>query len=255
MADAHRSSRKKLLARGAFAAILLASIGLNVGLGQLAAKGNKEHAAVRLDPLGLDIYPVGPDPAVPDSSRRVVFFGDSRAQNWPPPTVEGVQFVNRGIGHQTTAQVIERFDRHVAALKPRAIVVEVGVNDLKQIAVFPERRAEIVERCRKNIDAIVARSRALGAAVVLVTVFPVGAIPLYRRPFWREEVRGAVSEVNAHIRAQARDGVVVFDAEPLLVDASGVTRGELSIDFLHLNTAGYAALNGGLAPILTKLVP
>src|SRR5690242_18152971 len=125
----------------------------------------EELSQVRLDPLGISQFPTGPDPSVPESDRRVVFFGDSRAQNWPEPKgfPPGAQIVNRGIGRQTTAQVLERFDRHVAPLHPKLVVVEVGVNDLTKIAVLPDRRDAIVSGCEKNIDEIVARARRLGA--------------------------------------------------------------------------------------------
>ena len=89
--------------------------------------------------------------------------------------------------------------------------------------------------------------------MVLTTIFPVGTIPIYRRPFWNTKVQAAVSELNDHIRAQKRDGVVVFDTAPILTDEHGVTRGEFSLDFLHLNDAGYAALNAKLSPLLADL--
>src|ERR1700716_2665480 len=83
----------------------------NVVLHSQWRKAMAEHAAVRLDPLGLSFFPVGADSTLAPSEHRVVFFGDSRAQNWPAPGgLSRMQFINRGIGHQTTAQVLERFD-------------------------------------------------------------------------------------------------------------------------------------------------
>jgi lysophospholipase L1-like esterase len=226
----------------------------NVVLHSQWRKAMAEHAAVRLDPLGLSFFPVGADSTIAPSEHRVVFFGDSRAQNWPAPTgLSRLQFINRGIGHQTTAQVLERFDRHVGALHPHIIVLEAGVNDLTKINFFPERREKIVDDCKKNIHAVVERARAADAKVVLVTVFPLGRVPLVRRAFWSSDVAKAVAEVNTYVRSLAKDGVVVLESELLLPDANGETRADLSFDFMHLNAAGYDALNAALRPLLEKL--
>lgn len=92
---------------------------------------------VRLDPYGLKL-PGFKDPPTADLTKPlVVFFGDSRAQQWPAPASNRFRFLNRGIGGQTTEQVRGRFDEHVKPLKPRVVIIEAGVNDLKAIALFP----------------------------------------------------------------------------------------------------------------------
>lgn len=216
----------------------------------------QELAEVRLDPLGIAQFPTGPDPALAESDRRVVFFGDSRAQNWPPPSglLQRAQLINRGIGRQTTAQALGRFDRHVAGLRPKIVVIQLGVNDLTKIAVLPERRDAIVAACEKNIDEIVARSKGLGAHVILTTIFPIGVLPVYRKLFWSNKVNEAISEVNKHLLGLAGVDVSVLDSAPLLVDDHGVIRSELSHDFLHLNAAGYQVLDRALVPLVAKLL-
>ena len=62
--------------------------------------------AVRLDPIGLSYYPSDAGGrALSPGERRVVLFGDSRALMWKEPTVPNLQFVNLGIGNQTTEQI------------------------------------------------------------------------------------------------------------------------------------------------------
>jgi lysophospholipase L1-like esterase len=238
----------------ALGVLLAFAVALDVVLYLMWDKQYRQHAEVLLDPLGISTFPVGDDPAERPSSLRVVFFGDSRAQNWSKPAglPPGVRIINRGIGNQTTPQILGRFDRHVAPLHPRVVVLELGVNDLTKVAVFPKRHGEIVAECEKNIDEIVARARALGATVVLTTIFPIGELPFYRLLFWSKEVDDAIAAVNAHLRGLAQPGVLLLDAGPLLVDSRGVVRPEFSFDFLHLNATGYAALNRGLVPIVTK---
>ncbi len=105
----------------ALTAILLLSVALNLLLFVAARKYYLQRNAASLDPLGLSFYPAGSDPQPPTAAQlRVVFFGDSRAYDWPAPSgLEGFEFVNRGIGNQTTAQVLSRFDAHVAPLPPQ----------------------------------------------------------------------------------------------------------------------------------------
>jgi len=226
-------------------AVLAISLALNGFLFNRGRQYYLELNETRLDPLGLNYYPTA-------NPRRqtVIFFGDSRAANWPSPDLEPFEFVNRGVGSQTSAQVVQRFDYHVRPLQPQVVVVQVGINDLKTLPLFPERKALIVANCRKNIQEIVERSVDLGATVILTTVFPVGEVPIERRLFWSEDVALAIEEVNGYIDSLAGENVVIFDAFSILADDSGRVRPEYGKDLLHLNAAGYEALNGELLSVL-----
>jgi hypothetical protein len=138
-----------------------------------------------LDPLGLSVFSADslPQDVPAASTATVVFFGDSRAEMWPAPAkLKGFSFVNRGINTQTSAQVLGRFDKHVVPLHPNIVIVQVGINDLKTIPLFPERKAAIITNCKANIQQIVARSVNSGATVILTTIFPIGPVPLTRQP-------------------------------------------------------------------------
>ncbi len=210
--------------------------------------------SLRLNPFGPSTYLSAPTRISPDL-KRLVFFGDSRAESWSPPgQLSGWEFVNRGIGGQTTAQVLGRFAVHVAPLDPQVIVLQVGVNDLRVIPVFPDMRAEIIANCVAHIQTIIKEANDLGATVILTTVFPVGAPTLERRLFyWSDDIAVAVKEVNTLLRPLASEHVIVFDAELILLDANGLPRAEYMEDTLHLSVAGYAALNQHLAQILSDL--
>jgi hypothetical protein len=62
---------------------------------------------------------VAPQP----NESRVVFFGDSITDNWSKPDYGGFfpgkPYVNRGIGGQTTAQMLLRFRADVVELRPQ----------------------------------------------------------------------------------------------------------------------------------------
>ena len=229
---------------------LLFSLAINVLLyGQFKAY-YRELNEVRLDPLGLN-HVTQPQASV--EKPVVIFFGDSRAAQWPAPH-DGVfsqtTFVNLGMGAQTSAQVLGRFDRQVPALHPNILILQVGINDLKTIPLFPERKQAIVQDCKSNIRQIVAQAVAGDAEVIVTTIFPLGQLPIERELFWSADVAAAIQEVNADIKSLAGDHVTVMDTSVALADQRGLVHAEYQQDFLHLNAAGYAALNQQLTPIL-----
>ncbi|MCA9968675.1 MAG: SGNH/GDSL hydrolase family protein [Anaerolineales bacterium] len=234
---------------------LAASLFLNFLLFNRARQYYVQLNGTRLDPLGViyrDESWAAPLPPAPDAL-TVVFYGDSRAAEWPAPAVPGARIVNRAVHGQTTEQVRLRYGRHVAPLQPDVVLLQVGINDLKTIPLFPYLEEEIIARCQENIAAIVAEATAQGAIVILTTIFPVGTPPLERRVFWSDDITTAVSTVNRQLATLAADNVLLFDAHTPLLAANGRLHPDFSLDELHLNAAGYAALDAGLLPTLTAL--
>ncbi len=229
------------------------SIVFNILLFNQAKKYYLQVNETRLDPFGLNHYPVNLKKAIDKDKIRVVFFGDSRADGWISPKIDGYEFINRGIHAQTSVQTLERFEYHVNSLQPNIIIIQVGVNDLKTIALFPERRNSIVANCRANVKQIVDESKNLGAIVIVTTIFPVGEVPLQRKPFWSDDIRLAVNEVNAFIATLTEDKVVIFDAFSILADSQGMMLQEYALDELHLNDRGYEILNKELVQLLDKI--
>ena len=132
------------------------------------------------------------------------------------------------------------------------MLIQAGINDLKTIGLFPAQRDEIVANCKKNLAAMVQRATAQGATVILTTVFPTAQPSLLRRPFWSDAVGEAIVEVNLYLKTLAGDRVVLFDSAALLVGADGAIQPVYSYDLLHLNQAGYAALNAALRALLEE---
>ncbi|MFM9264590.1 GDSL-type esterase/lipase family protein [Tychonema sp. BBK16] len=227
---------------------LLTSAGLNFFLYQQGQKYYLLFNATGLDPLGLNSYP---NSAEKIQQPVIIFYGDSRAETWPAPDqIKNATIINRGIGGQTTAQVLGRFQQHVASVKPKIIVIQVGVNDLKAIPLFPERKEAIIGNCQTNIGQIVQKSLDTGAKVVVTTIFPLGTLPIARKPFWSDDVAIAINDVNDYIKTLARDQVTVLDTSQVLANSQGIVDPKYSQDFLHINSEGYAALNKAIASIL-----
>ncbi|VAW35574.1 hypothetical protein MNBD_CHLOROFLEXI01-3322, partial [hydrothermal vent metagenome] len=184
-----------------FLGAFLLSLGLNGALFLKAKQYYWELNGTRLDPLGLSFYP--PNGVVDEKEEGVitaVFFGDSRAAQWPTPVeIDGYRFINRGIGSQTSVQVAARFQQHIVPLKPDVIIVQMCINDLKTIPLFPQKEEAITRNCLANIDQVLAEAEEIGATVILTTVFPVGDVPLERRLVWSPKTGEAVTAVNQQI--------------------------------------------------------
>ncbi|MEM6255759.1 MAG: GDSL-type esterase/lipase family protein [Cyanobacteria bacterium P01_D01_bin.156] len=219
------------------------SVACNVYLFGQLKKYYVELNQVRLDPLGLSYYSPGSQVAEKKEAKRVVFFGDSRAQGWPNPNIEGYEFINRGINGQTSIQTSQRFSHHLADLEPDIVVVQVGINDLKTIPLMPDIRNVIIDLCRANIRKIVEDARELGATVIISTILPVGEASLARKFVWSDDIAQAIYEVNGYIDSLADEQVLVFDSFSAVADNEGLIPLDYRRDELHLNEQGYDVLN------------
>jgi lysophospholipase L1-like esterase len=234
------------------AGILVLSLGANAVLGRAALAYFTSALAIRFDPVGLQMYQAE-RAKDPPPGPVLLYFGDSRARMWnEPDSLAGFHVVNRGIGNQTTAQILMRVDSDVVPVHPSVVVLEAGVNDLKAIPQFPERRAEIVADCEANLERIVNACGRTGATVVVVSVFGIGDVSLWRRLFWSDDVSAAIREVNAFLPRLVGPHVLFFDAAPVL-GGPGRVEHEYQLDYLHLTPAGYRALDGKLIPLLAAL--
>jgi lysophospholipase L1-like esterase len=238
----------------ALATLLVASLAANVVLVRLwIADARKVHIA-RLDPAELNVHAAARANPPPAGHPILVLFGDSRAAMWPTPTaLTEYTVLNRGVGNQTTAQIALRIDADVAPLHPAVVVLEAGVNDLKTIADIPERRSQIVADCEANLRLIVDRCRAIGATVILMSVFDIGDISIWRQPFWSDDVQAAVREVNAFLPTLTGDRVVLLPSAAVLDDEHGRIKPAYQLDFLHLVPAGYEALDEKLLSVVRGL--
>lgn len=234
---------------------LAVSIALNYYLFNFGKYYFLQETNSRLDPLGLDYFSDTPIQVDQSDSGKVliVFFGDSRAVQWPVPSIDGFQFVNRGIDAQTSPQVAQRYNAHVEPLNPDALVVQVCVNDLRMIPLFPERNEAIIDNCKSNILEIIQQANSQGTTAIISTIFPVGPVPIERRLFWSEAFPLAIDKVNSFINSLEGDQVIVFDSFSILVDENGRLADEYRLDELHVNPAGYEALNRDFVELVKSL--
>jgi len=241
---------KKILSAGILF-ILVGSISANVFLAINLKKYYSLLYEVELDPLGLSQFPE--ESLQPATKPVVVFFGDSRAAQWTSPEMENFTFINRGVGNQTSSQVANRFDEHVKPLRPKVIIIQVGINDLKTIPLFPERKQEIISNCKDNIQKIIQASLAIDSKVIVTTVFPVGKVSFPRILVWSNDIDEGMRDINNYILNLTDNDLIVFDTAGVLSNDEGKTKPEYKYDLLHLNNIGYQALNPELVKILETI--
>lgn len=177
-----------------------------------------------------------PPPA--PGERRVVFLGDSITDGWGRQAgtfFPGKPYLNRGIGGQTTPQMLLRMREDVVALKPAAMVLLAGTND-----IAGNTGPLSLEQIEGNLASIAELAQAHGIRLVLATLLPItdahGPQTGQRPP---EKIRA----LNAWIRDYCRAGhCTVLDYASALAGKDGLLRPELSEDGLHPNAAGYALM-------------
>jgi lysophospholipase L1-like esterase len=177
------------------------------------------------------------DRDLPAERRRVVFIGDSITQGWRdfhPAFFADQGFVGRGIGGQVTAQMLVRFWPDVIALKPAAVHILAGVNDVAENAGPYDPAAT-----RANLQAMTVLAQASGLRVILATVTPVAEFP------WKPGLgpTAKVAALNAWLRTYAAErGAILADYTSVLDDGLGGMKPGLAYDGVHPTREGYAAM-------------
>jgi acetyl esterase/lipase len=174
----------------------------------------------------------------------VVFFGDSITQGWGDDfrgKFPGMKLANRGISGDTTRGMLIRLDEDVLSLKPKAVVMLMGTNDLADKA---EPKTIV-----GNIKLILDRFHEYDAKmpVVVCKVMPSSAE--------KDRAADKIKEINELLSEAVKDrpNVTLVDTWTLFANDQGDAKPKEFPDLLHPNDAGYAKWADALKPVFERL--
>ena len=215
--------------------------------------------AATAHPSGIPTFRTSMQIANP--SGPIVVLGASYAGGWPIDRIAGTDVINKGMSGQASFEVLERFERDVAAAKPRAVVLWGFINDIFRA---DGDATAAVERVRTSYTRMVGLARERGIEPILateVTVRPMGSWmnslasvigTLRGKESYQARINRHVIDTNRWLVDLARrEGLLLLDFQSTLAEGGGMRRAEFTQDDgSHITPAGYAALTSYATPIL-----
>jgi lysophospholipase L1-like esterase len=194
---------------------------------QLFARGAYDQKVAMYRSLNVDSVPNG-----------TVFVGDSITQDYNVyEFFKGKNVYNRGIGGDTSEGVLNRLDESVFSLKPKAVFLLIGTNDL----VSPQFS---LEKTMSNIQAIIKNLQAFDSSlkIHLLSILPVN------RTIDATTVGLRNNSLIDKLNQQLKDlkAVHFIDLYPSLLDANKNLSEKYTIEGLHLNAEGYRVITESL---------
>jgi len=181
------------------------------------------------------------------NKNRVVFMGNSITEGWlnlHPEFFANKPYINRGIGGQTTPQMLLRFRQDVINLKPTVVVILAGIND-----IAGNTGPSTIEMIADNIISMAELAKANNINVILRSVLPAYDFP------WRPGLEPAekVTKLNKLIKAYAKKHNLVYvDYFTPMADESNGLKKELGSDGVHPNKIGYLIMEPLVEDAITK---
>ena len=181
---------------------------------------------------------------------EVVFMGNSITENWAyfhPEFFTSHNFLGRGIGGQTSAHMLVRFKTDVIDLRPKAVVIMAGTNDVahNDFWVAPD---QVVN----NVISMCELAQAHGIIPIICSITPCTAF------VWRPEIKDAgqiIVEINRNLRAYAEaNGFVYVDYHSALADENQSFPKVLSEDGCHPNPDTYFTMEEMVLEAIRQVV-
>lgn len=177
---------------------------------------------------------------------RVVFMGNSITEGWiktdPEFFNQNKNYIDRGISGQTTPQMLLRFRQDVINLKPKAVVILAGTNDIAG-NTGPATLDEIFG----NLVTMMELANANHIKVIISSILPVYDYP------WKPglEPSGKIIELNSRLKKYAASNKLAYvDYHSAMKDARNGLPETLAADGVHPNLKGYKIME----PLVQKAI-
>ena len=186
--------------------------------------------------------------SLPPVRNRVVFMGNSITEGWintHPDFFRKNPYVCRGISGQTTPQMLLRLRQDVIQLRPKAVVILAGTNDIAG-NTGPSTLGMILN----NIASMAELAKANGIEPILCSV-----LPAYDYP-WRKglEPNVKIPKLNAMLKAYAKKrGFVYVDYFSAMAQPNNAMIAEYTYDGVHCTSTGYDVMEKVIVPVIHKI--
>ena len=188
---------------------------------------------------------------IPEKGKqRVVFMGDSITEEWSNLYADYFDtegYINRGIGGQTTPQMLIRFKPDVIDLEPDIVVILAGTND-----IAGNTGPSNVKMITDNIFSMAELARAHQIKVVLSSILPVFEYE------WAKEIKdvpATIDSVNDELKKYVNDhGLVYLDYFSPMVDQRKGLNKDYTYDGVHPNQDGYILMSSLAEKVLSRLL-
>ncbi len=179
-------------------------------------------------------------------SPKAVLYGDSITDGWPKHDeafFKEHDFVGRGIGGQTTEEMLVRFRQDVINLKPKYVVILAGINDVALNNGYISNETTV-----GNIISMCELAKLHKIKPIICSLTPADSFR------WRKEVTDVVEQVrniNTMLQEYARKNhipyVNYFDA---MKDENDALKKDLGYESVHPNLEGYKVMESVLLKTL-----
>lgn len=166
---------------------------------------------------------------------EVVFMGNSITEYWVlyhPDFFRKHNYCGRGIGGQTSAQMLLRFTSDVINLHPKAVVVMAGTNDVAHNPYWVEP-----DKVVDNIVAMCVLARANGIVPIICSIPPCAGF------VWNPKIENSaqtIVDINRCLKAYANTHSIVYvDYHAALADGQNAFLKKFSDDGCHPNADTY----------------
>ena len=167
----------------------------------------------------------------------VVFMGNSITDFWAKTREDFFakhNFVGRGISGQVSSQMLVRFQSDVVALKPKAVVILSGTNDIAR-----NNGVITLEHVLENIKSMCQIAKYNGIQPVISSVLPCAGFS------WMPELKPAedIKKLNDMLKDYAKKNKIAYvDYYTVLADENGGLPLSMSKDGCHPNADAYAIM-------------
>ena len=171
------------------------------------------------------------------ATQRVVFMGDSITDGWKlTQYFPGKNYVNRGISGQTTPQMLARMFEDVINLKPAAMLIYAGTNDIAR-----NTGPETIDMVEENFQAMTELAQLHNIKVILCAITPISDYGPRKMSEGRPPAD--ILKLNEWLKSYAAKTHSIYaDYFAAIVDDKGMLKDGFSRDGLHPNDKGYELL-------------